>query len=68
MNLQVYSVKEVIDVARKVTKHPILADVKERRAGDPAVLIASSEKAQTVLGWKPQFDSSEKNHGCLELA
>ncbi|PQD96188.1 UDP-glucose 4-epimerase GalE [Pradoshia eiseniae] len=55
-----YSVKEVIDIARKVTEHPIPADVKERRAGDPAVLIASSEKAQTVLGWKPQFDSLEK--------
>ena len=55
-----YSVKEVIDVARKVTEHPIPADVKERRAGDPAVLIASSEKAQNVLGWKPQFDSLEK--------
>ncbi|GAA0319182.1 UDP-glucose 4-epimerase GalE [Bacillus carboniphilus] len=55
-----YSVKEVIDVARKVTNHPIPAEVKERRAGDPAVLIASSEKAKRILGWKPQFDSLEK--------
>lgn len=55
-----YSVREVIDVARKVTEHPIPADLKERRAGDPAVLVASSAKAQTILGWKPQFDSLEK--------
>jgi UDP-glucose 4-epimerase len=55
-----YSVKEVIDVARKVTNHPIPAEVKERRAGDPAILIASSEKAKRVLGWRPQFDSLEK--------
>ncbi|EKN62753.1 UDP-glucose 4-epimerase GalE [Schinkia azotoformans] len=55
-----YSVKEVIDVARKVTNHPIPAEVKERRAGDPAILIASSEKAKRILGWRPQFDSLEK--------
>jgi UDP-glucose 4-epimerase len=55
-----YSVKEVIDVARKVSNHPIPAEVKERRAGDPAVLIASSEKAKNILGWKPQFDTLEK--------
>lgn len=55
-----YSVKEVIDVARKVTESSIPAELKERRAGDPAVLIASSDKAKSVLGWKPQFDSLEK--------
>jgi UDP-glucose 4-epimerase len=55
-----YSVKEVIDVARKVTEHSIPAELKERRAGDPAVLIASSDKAKDVLGWKPQYDSLEK--------
>jgi len=55
-----YSVKEVIDVARKVTNHLIPAEVKVRRAGDPAVLIASSEKAKRILGWKPQFASLEK--------
>jgi UDP-glucose 4-epimerase len=55
-----YSVKEVIEAARQVTNHPIPEEVKERRAGDPAVLIASSEKAQRILGWKPQFDSLEK--------
>jgi UDP-glucose 4-epimerase len=55
-----YSVKEVIDIARKVTEHSIPAELKERRAGDPAVLIASSEKARNVLGWKPEFASLEK--------
>ncbi len=55
-----YSVKEVIEATRKVTGHPIPGEVKQRRAGDPAVLIASSEKAKDVLGWKPQYDSLEK--------
>jgi UDP-glucose 4-epimerase len=55
-----HSVKEVIETARKVTGHPIPAETKERRAGDPAILIASSEKAKGVLGWKPEFDSLEK--------
>ncbi|PAB59389.1 UDP-glucose 4-epimerase GalE [Anaeromicrobium sediminis] len=55
-----YSVKEVIEMTRKVTGHPIPSEVKERRAGDPAILIASSEKAKKILGWKPQFDSLEK--------
>lgn len=51
-----FSVKEVIEEARRVTGHPIPAKVEARRAGDPAQLIASSEKAKNVLGWKPQFD------------
>ncbi len=55
-----YSVKEVIETARKVTGHAVPAEVKEKRAGDPAVLIASSDKAKSVLGWKPQFYSLEK--------
>ena len=55
-----YSVKEVIETARWVTGHPIPAEVKGRRAGDPATLIASSEKAKNILGWKPEFDSLEK--------
>ncbi|SHK32476.1 UDP-glucose 4-epimerase [Anaerobranca californiensis DSM 14826] len=55
-----YSVKEVIEVARKVTNHPIPAIVKDRRPGDPAVLIASSEKAKKVLGWNPKFYQLEK--------
>ena len=54
-----FTVKEVIDVARKVTGHPIPAEICPRRAGDPAQLVASSEKARTVLGWKPQYDDLE---------
>ncbi|AHI22975.1 UDP-glucose 4-epimerase GalE [Corynebacterium vitaeruminis] len=50
-----YSVKQVIEACREVTGHPIPAEVAPRRAGDPAVLIASSEKAMKELGWKPQF-------------
>ena len=51
-----FTVQEVIDVAREVTGHPIPANIAPRRAGDPAQLIASSEKAKSVLGWKPQYD------------
>lgn len=54
-----FTVKEVIDVARSVTGHPIPAEISPRRAGDPAQLVASSEKAKTVLGWKPQYASLE---------
>ncbi|MBE5961579.1 MAG: UDP-glucose 4-epimerase GalE [Lachnospiraceae bacterium] len=49
-----FTVKEVIEAAREVTGHPIPAKVEGRRAGDPATLIASSEKARTVLGWNPE--------------
>lgn len=49
-----YSVRQVIDVCREVTGHPIPAEVAPRRAGDPATLIASSEKAKRELGWDPQ--------------
>ena len=52
-----YSVREVIDVAREVTGHPIPAEVAPRRPGDPATLIASSEKIRDELGWDPQYDS-----------
>ena len=54
-----FTVKEVIDVARKVTGDVIPAEMAPRRSGDPAQLIASSEKAIKVLGWKPQYDSLE---------
>ena len=50
-----FSVKEVIEKAREVTGREIKVVYEERRAGDPAVLIASSEKAKKVLGWKPEF-------------
>ena len=55
-----YSVREVIETARKVTGHPIPAVETPRRAGDPARLVASSEKAKAVLGWKPVHDSLEE--------
>ncbi len=55
-----YSVKEILDAACRVTAHPIPADVTGRRAGDPSVLVASSEKAKKVLGWTPEHDSIEQ--------
>lgn len=54
-----FSVKEVIDVARKVTGHTIPAKIEQRRAGDPSVLVAANDKAKKVLGWKPQMDDLE---------
>lgn len=50
-----FSVKEVIEAARQVTGHPIPAVIKQRRAGDPAKLVASSERAKQELGWQPKF-------------
>jgi UDP-glucose 4-epimerase len=50
-----FSVKEVIDVAREVTGQAIPAEVRPRRAGDPARLIASSEKLRRELGWEPRY-------------
>ncbi len=50
-----FSVREVIESARRVTGHSIPAEVHPRRAGDPAVLVASSEKAIRDLGWKPRY-------------
>jgi UDP-glucose 4-epimerase len=50
-----FTVKEVIEVARQVTGHPIPAVAAPRRAGDPAVLIASSDKARQELGWQPRY-------------
>ena len=52
-----FSVREVIESARRVTGHPIPVDVVPRRPGDPAVLIASSEKISRELGWKPRHTS-----------
>ncbi|HEX3282181.1 MAG TPA: UDP-glucose 4-epimerase GalE [Pyrinomonadaceae bacterium] len=50
-----YSVNEVIETARQVTGKEIRATVAPRRAGDPSVLIAASEKIKRELGWQPQF-------------
>jgi len=53
-NGQGFSVKEVVEAARRVTGHPIPIELKPRRPGDPARLVASSDRAQAELGWKPQ--------------
>ena len=50
-----FSVRQVIEVARRITGHPIPAIEVERRPGDPAILVASSEKIRHELGWKPQY-------------
>lgn len=55
-----FSVKEVIETAKKATGLPIAAKVAERRAGDPARLVASSEKARKVLGWNPEHADLEE--------
>ena len=54
-----FTVKEMIETARKVTGHEIPAKVCERRAGDPAKLVASSEKARRELGWVPKHENVE---------
>jgi len=55
-----YSVKEVIDTARKVTGKDIPVKNAPRRAGDPPQLVGDSRKAREVLGWNPQFPELEK--------
>lgn len=50
-----FSIREVIEAARRVTGHSIPVVERERRAGDPAILIASSEKIRRELGWQPRF-------------
>jgi UDP-glucose 4-epimerase len=49
-----FSNLEVVEAARRVTGHPIPVEIGPRRPGDPAELVASSEKARTVLGWQPE--------------
>ncbi len=55
-----FSVKEMIEAARRVTGHSIPAEVTPRRAGDPARLIASSAKAKAELGWTAKHDDVEE--------
>ena len=50
-----FSVKEIIDSAKQATNEDIKVVIGERRAGDPAKLIASNEKAKTILGWEPKY-------------
>ncbi len=54
-NGQGFSVREVIESARRVTGHAIPAELHPRRPGDPAVLVASSDKAIREMGWKPRY-------------
>ena len=55
-----FSVKEVIEAARKVTGHSIPAEIKPRRPGDPARLVASAEEARRILGWTPNTPEIER--------
>jgi UDP-glucose 4-epimerase len=54
-----FSVRQVIEVARKVTGHPIPCVEGARRPGDPAILIASSRKILDELGWRPRYTNLE---------
>jgi len=55
-----FSNREVIETARKVTGHPIPVREEPRRPGDPAALVASSQRAQEVLGWQPRHRALEE--------
>ncbi len=55
-----FSVRDVIESARRVTGHPIPAEIHPRRPGDPAVLVAGSEKAIRELSWKPRYTSLDE--------
>lgn len=55
-----FSVKEVIETARRVTGRDIPAVERDRRPGDPPALIGSSEKARSILGWQPQYSDLEQ--------
>ncbi|MGM1046699.1 MAG: UDP-glucose 4-epimerase GalE [Bacillota bacterium] len=54
-----FSVKEVIETSKQVTGRDIPVVMEARRAGDPAVLVASSEKARSILGWNPSYNKLE---------
>ncbi len=54
-----YSVKEILDVARKITKKTINVKISERRLGDSAKLLASNKKAKEMLGWNPKYNNIE---------
>jgi UDP-glucose 4-epimerase len=58
-NNQGYSVREVVELAKKVTGKKIPVIEADRRPGDPAILVASSEKIKASLGWKPKFENLE---------
>jgi UDP-glucose 4-epimerase len=54
-----FSVRQVVETARKVTGHKIPVVESPRRPGDPPKLVADSAKIRKVLGWTPRFDSIE---------
>ena len=54
-----FSVKEIIDAAQRATGKTIKREIAPRRAGDPAVLAASSKKAREILGWEPKYTDIE---------
>ncbi|WP_313628272.1 UDP-glucose 4-epimerase GalE [Enterococcus italicus] len=54
-----FSVKEMLTAARQITGKEIPVKVGPRRAGDPAVLVASPQKAKTILGWTPEYTTIE---------
>jgi len=64
-NGQGFTVREVIETARQITGHPIPAKIGPRRAGDPPVLVAGSDKIRQELGWKPAFPDL---HSIMESA
>ena len=55
-----YSVKQIIEAARRITGHEIPAITDDRRAGDPAVLVADSTLIREQLGWQPRYETIEK--------
>jgi UDP-glucose 4-epimerase len=59
-NGQGFSVKEVIEVCRRVTGHPIPSKVLPRRAGDPPALVADATRIKRELGWQPQYPDLER--------
>jgi len=55
-----YTVREVVDAARKITGRAIPVHISPRRPGDPAKLVASSDKIRKELGWIPKYQDLEK--------
>ncbi len=50
-----FSVLEIVEAVRRITRHAIPVEVQPRRAGDPAVLVASADQARSLLGWQPRY-------------
>lgn len=59
-NGQGFSVREVVESVRRVTRHPIPVEEVPRRPGDPAILVASSEKIHLELGWRPSYPELDR--------